>query len=80
MVVGLAQCGFFWKEEVTLCTFGSPGALLPAKGSPSPEGSSESGNEQWMFGVDVVGEFEIPLGNCSAKDAEGGVVCRLKWA
>lgn len=81
MVVGLAQSGFFSNEVVTLCTIANPGGRRPAKGSPShcgQAGSSESGCEQWMFGVDVVDKFGIPLGNCSAIDAGDGVGCRLK--
>lgn len=73
MVVGLAPIGFFGNVVVTLCTLGGPGAHLPAKGSPS--NCSESGSEQWMFGVNELG---ILLGNCSAMDAEGGVGCRVK--
>lgn len=80
VVVRLAQSSSFWNEVVTLRTLGSPAAHLPAKGSPSncgPGGSSESGSEQGMFGVDVVEAPEIPLRNCSARDAEDRVGCRL---
>lgn len=80
VVVGLSQSGFFQNKVVTLYIRYCPGALLPAKGSPlycGQGGSSEGGNEQWMFGVDELG---IPQGNCSAMDVEGGVGCMLKGA
>lgn len=73
VVVGLAQGSSFWNEVGTLRTLGSPAAHLPAKGSSSncgPGTSSESGSEQGMFGLDVLEEPEIPLGNCSVMDAE----------
>lgn len=60
----------------TLC----PEAHVPAKGSPPHcglEGSSESGREQWEFGVDVVDEV-VPLENWRAAEAVAGVGCRRK--
>lgn len=83
MVVGSVQIGFVWNEVVTLGTYWSPGAHLLAKGTPSHcgrEGSSERGSERRMFGVDVVNELGILLGNCSAMGVEGAVECKLKGA
>lgn len=83
VVVGSVQIGFVWNEVVTLGTHWSPGAHLLAKGTPSHcgrEGSSERGSEQRMFGLDVVNELGILLGNCSAMGAEGAVECKLKGA